>query len=224
MVRQDKISHLITGFNSTQLEPIFPDETLVDLFIRTILSQGTKDELRDRAFQNLKSSFPNWTNLLNLDSSKISELIKVSGLAKQKSQSILQFIEWVHSNFNNFDLEPIRNWQKERIFSELTAITGIGNKTVSIFICFGLKQSSFPVDVHVHRILTRIGVTSNYKNPDKVFMDVDPFIPVGKEFFLHAHLVEHGKNMCKNSNPNCKDCMFNNHCDYYFKKNEWADN
>ena len=196
MVRQDKISHLITGFNSTQLEPIYPNEPLVDLFIRTILSQG----------------------------SKISELNNVSGLAKQKSQSILQFIEWVHSNFKNFDLEPIRNWQKERIFSELTAITGIGNKTVSIFICFGLKQSSFPVDVHIHRILTRVGVTSNYKNPDKVFNDVNPFIPVGKEFFLHAHLVEHGKNMCKNSNPNCEDCMFKNHCDYFLRKNEWADN
>ena len=184
MVRQDKISHIITGFRSTQLEQIYPNEPLVDLLIRTILAQGTKDELRDRAFRCLKLEFPNWSNLLHSDISKIIELINVCGLSKQKSQSILKLIVWINSNFKELELEPIRLWEKERIFSELTSIQGIGNKTVSIFVCFGLNRASFPVDIHIRRIFTRIGVTSNYTNPDKVFEVVKPFIPVGKEFFF----------------------------------------
>ena len=51
---------------------------------------------------------------------------------------------------------------------------------------------------------------------------VSPYIPVGKEFFLHVHLVEHGKSICKSSNPKCESCMFNEHCDYFLKKNAWA--
>ena len=121
------------------------------------------------------------------------------------------------------ELNQIQLWDNERIFKELTSIHGIGNETVSIFICFGLKRDSFPVDVHVHRIMTRVGITSNYKNPDKIFKMVNPYIPVGKGFFLHAHLVEHGKNICKISNPKCENCMFNQHCDYFLRKNEWTD-
>ena len=120
------------------------------------------------------------------------------------------------------ELNQIQTWDNERIFDELTSIHGIGKKTVSIFICFGLKRDSFPVDVHVHRIMTRVGITSNYKNPDKLFKMVNPYIPVGKEFFLHVHLVEHGKGICKSSNPKCESCMFNEYCDYFLKKNAWA--
>ena len=223
MVRQDKIAHLITGFRTTLLKPIYPNESLMDLFIRTILSQGTKDELRDRAFENLKSQFSNWRSILDAQISEIQIEIEVCGLSEKKANTIFEFIKWVKLNFPDFNIEEIRNWNTNKVFAELTSIKGIGNKTVSIFICFGLKGRSFPVDVHVHRILTRMGISSNVKNPDTVFKEVSPFIPVGKEFFLHVHLVEHGKKICKSSNPNCTDCMFNQHCDFLLKKNGWAE-
>jgi endonuclease III len=222
MVRQDKISYLITGFRSTQLVPIYPKEPLVDLFIRTILSQGTDEELRDKAFQNLKLEFPDWKTLLDSDINKIIKLINICGLSNQKTHTIISFIKWIFANFNELDLEPIRLWEKERLFSELTSIQGIGIITVSIFVCFGLERASFPVDNHIQRIFTRIGVTSNYTSPYKVFERVKPFIPVGRELFLHTHLVEFGKNICKSSIPICNRCMFNDQCDFFNNKNKWT--
>ena len=122
MVRQDKIAHLITGFRSTGLEPIFHDEPLVDLFVRTILSQGTTDELRDRAFNNLKSYFQDWDDILNSGNSKLKKSIKVCGLSDKKSASIIEFLKWVKINFDKFELNPIIHWEKDKIFSELTSI------------------------------------------------------------------------------------------------------
>ena len=223
MVRQDKIAHLITGFRSTGLEPIFPDEPLVDLFVRTILSQGTKDELRDRAFNNLKSNFQGWDEILNSGNAKLEKSINVCRLSDKKSVTIIEFLKWAKINFKKFELDPIIHWKKDEIFTELTSIQGIDFKTISIFICFGLRGNSFPVDVHVHRILTRVGISSNYKSSERVFKIVNPFIPVGKEFFLYAHIVNHSKNVCKRKKPKCIDCMFNQHCDYFLKKNEWAE-
>ena len=66
MVRQDKISHLITGFRSTRMEPIYPDEPLIDLLVRTILSQGVKDELGDSTMENIKMNFGIMQYHLNL--------------------------------------------------------------------------------------------------------------------------------------------------------------
>ena len=224
MVRQDKIAHLITGFRSTGLEPIFPSEPLIDLFVRIILSKGEKDELRDNAFNKLKNQFIDWENILSSNKSKLKKLIKISGLSDEKTNCIIEFLKWVKANFQDFDLRPILLWENNKIFSELTSIHGIDIKTISTFICFGLKGNSFPVDVHVHRILTRIGISLNFKSPEKVFKIVNPFIPVGKEFFLYAHIVNHGKVVCKSLNPKCNVCMFNQHCDFFQKKNEWSEN
>jgi len=222
MVRQDKISYLLTGFHCTGNEPIYPDEPLIDLFIRTILSQGTTDELCDFTMNNLQLKFISWEDILTIGQPELANMINVCGLANQKSNSIINLLKWVKSTFNKMDMKKIQIWNSERIYKELTSIQGIDLKTASIFICIGLRRDVFPVDIHVHRILIRIGVTSIYTNPDKIYKLVNPFIPVGKEFFLYAHLIEHGKFICKSSNPKCNSCMFNEHCDYFIKKNEWV--
>ena len=183
MVRQDKISYLLTGFHCTGVEPIYPDMPLIDLFIITILSQGAEDKLRDIAMNNLQLNFENWKDILTIEQSELANMIRVCGLANQKSTSIMNLLKWIKSTFNKMDLNKIQTWNSEKIFNELTSINGINLKAVSIFICIGLKRDSFPVDIHVHRILIRIGVTSIYTNPDKIYRLVNQFIPVGKEFF-----------------------------------------
>lgn len=224
MVRQDKIAYLITGFTSTGLKPIYPNEPLVELFIKIILSIGTNNQLRDIAFKNIKCDFIDYEDILKSKRSKLKNSIKISRFTNKKSTTIIEFLKWSKNNFDNFNLKPIINWEYDKIYDELTSINGIGIKLVSSLICFGLRGNSFPVDVHVHRIITRIGITLCYKSPDKVFKIIKPFIPVGKEYFLHAHIINYGKEVCRKLNPKCDYCMFNKHCDFFQKKNEWAEN
>ena len=60
----------------------------VDMLIGTILSQNTNDQNSFKAFQNLKTKFKTWDELVKLSPSRIERYIKVAGLGKKKSRSI----------------------------------------------------------------------------------------------------------------------------------------
>jgi len=222
MVRQDKIAYLITGFNSLGKEPLFPAESPMECLIRTILSQGTRDENRDMAMDRLITACSTWEVVSALNKSELAAIIKPAGLANRKADTIYSFLKWCEAEMGGFDLSPMCNWTTNRVMNSLMAIPGIGLKTAAVFLCFNLRRDVFPVDVHVHRILTRVGVTARKLNQNQVFNQVNSYIPFGKDFFLHCHLIEHGRHFCK-KNPICNSCSFSNHCDYKLKKNEWAE-
>jgi len=60
----------------------------VDMLVGTILSQNTNDKNSYRAYQNLKEKFKTWEETAEQTQSKIERIIKVAGLAKQKSKAI----------------------------------------------------------------------------------------------------------------------------------------
>tara|TARA_B100000029_G_scaffold378606_1_gene373383 strand:- start:609 stop:1277 length:669 start_codon:yes stop_codon:yes gene_type:complete len=221
MIRQDKIAYLITGFNSLGKKPLYPKDNPMECLIRTILSQGTRDENRDIAMTRLLASCPAWDNVSSLKNSDLTAIIKPAGLATRKSETIKSFLEWCKSELKGYDLKPMSKWSTKRIMNSLCSIKGIGVKTAAIFCCFSLRRAVFPVDVHVHRMLTRVGITSRRLSPEQVFNKVDSYIPYGKDYFLHCHIIDHGRHICK-KRPLCDECMFAKHCDYNLNKNDWV--
>lgn len=221
MVRQDKIAYLLAGFTGLRKDPLYPEDTLMECLIKTILSQGTRDQNRDIAMDRLMSSCNTWEAVYSLNKSELTSLIRPAGLASRKSETIKCFLKWCKQEFGEFDVKSIETWETKLIINSLVSIPGIGVKTAAIFCCFSLKRSVFPVDIHVYRILIRIGVISNQLKPNQVFDKVDSYIPYGKDYFLHCHLIEHGRSICR-KDPSCNHCMFSEHCDYNLKKNYWA--
>lgn len=65
----------------------------LDELIFTILSQNTNDRNRDRAWMELKRSFPNYESILNSSQKKLEKTIRVAGLAEQKSKNIIQILK-----------------------------------------------------------------------------------------------------------------------------------
>ena len=53
----------------------------LDVLIETILSQNTNDQNRDRAYQRLKSRFPQWEDVLKGKMRSIVSAIRPGGLA-----------------------------------------------------------------------------------------------------------------------------------------------
>ena len=79
MVRKDKITYLITHFNSFGRNYDYPNETFFECMIRTILSQNTSDLNRDRAYHTLMDRYSDIDSVYNASISDIEELIKVGG-------------------------------------------------------------------------------------------------------------------------------------------------
>ena len=60
----------------------------IDELVSTILSQNTNDVNRDRAFERLKSRFPDWEAVRDAPKQKVVEAIRQAGLANQKGPRI----------------------------------------------------------------------------------------------------------------------------------------
>ena len=221
MVRKDKITYLITHFNSFGRNYAYPNATFFECMIRTILSQNTSDLNRDRAYEALTDRYPNIDSIYNASATEIEKLINIGGLAYQKSSSIKNFADWCIENADACN--NLAEMEDEDIISSLTDIKGVGIKTVCIYLSFCLRRDIIPVDVHVNRVFSRIGVVDREMGADKVFRNVNHHIPIGRHYYLHMNLIDFGRVVCRARSPRCELCELRAHCDYYNKKNYWLE-
>jgi endonuclease III len=57
-------------------------------------------------------------------------------------------------------LEHLRDLPTEEAKQELYKYKGVGPKTASCVLMFNMKRADFPVDTHVHRVSTRLGIST----------------------------------------------------------------
>ena len=185
----------------------------LDILIATILSQNTNDKLSMVAFEALKETFKDWNQLKNVSRKKIANIIKSAGLSNQKSDTIKNLINYLIKKNGVATLSYLTQMSDEEIFIELKQLKGIGIKTISCLLLFGLKRNSFPVDTHIHRISNRLGLVHT-KNANETFFEMKDLVPKGKEYSLHVELIRHGRDICRPSKPECYLCRLVDLCDY----------
>ncbi len=189
-----------------------PKDNLLGLVVHTIISQNTTDLNRNRAYEALRERYPSDAELLAAPRTMIESSIRVAGLAKQKSGAITALFKWVKESGASPDLRDLSPMSNETIFSTLCAIKGIGIKTVSIILCFGLGRDVFPVDTHVNRTCARIGFVPEKSTPDKTHRLMTELIPKGKALSFHMNLIKLGKTICLARKPKCPLCPLKKTC------------
>mgnify|MGYP001772950773 CR=1 FL=1 len=185
---------------------------ILDVVVKTILSQNTSDNLRDIAFENLKRRFKDMREILHADEAEVVELIRVCGLPRVKLKRIKSAIEKITQRFEN--PEELCKLAKDSAFSFLTSIDGIGPKSAEVILAFGCGFDTFPVDTHVSRIIRRLGIADGSR--EKIYHLVSPHFK--NKILSHVFLIHHGRKICKASNPLCSLCVFKRYCDYYTRR------
>jgi len=102
----------------------------------------------------------------------------------------------------------------EELRKELLSINGIGPETADSIILYAAEKPMFVIDAYTKRIMSRMGnckETVSYDELQGLFMKgLEKDVSVFKEY--HALLVEQGKNICKKSKPQCKECVLTEFC------------
>ena len=185
----------------------------LDMLIATLLSQNTNDINSHRAWKSLKEKFPDYKSLYNARTTSIESAIRTGGMARQKAARIKELLRAVKKRYGKLSLEDIRQKSDEEIMEELTSLNGIGVKTASCVILFGLGRNSFPVDTHVHRILNRLGIVQT-GNPEKTFYAMQELVPPDKMYSFHTNLIRFGRSICKAQRSECYRCPLKKRCTY----------
>ena len=185
----------------------------IDALIATILSQNTNDRNSYQAYNNLKNKYKSIDEISLTPRSEIEKVIKVAGLGKQKSAAIKNLLSRLKKTSGKLNLQYIKKMTDDEILIELTSMKGIGVKTASCVLLFSLDRNICPVDTHVHRTLSRIGIVKS-KTPDKTFEQIKGNLQDGIAHQFHTNLIKLGREICKPTKPFCSICPLLNLCKF----------
>ena len=184
----------------------------LDILIQTLLSQNTHDQNRDRAYQRLKTRFPDLEDLLKAKTRDIISAIRPGGLAEQKARRISEILRWIKRREGKLSLDFLKKMESAEIQKTIGGLKGIGPKTFHCLLLFGLGRDVFPVDTHILRVGKRLGFIPKGIHAEKAHPWMAPLVPKGKSLSLHLNLICFGRSHCKARNPQCDICFLEKEC------------
>lgn len=197
--------------------PVLAHEEPLDGLMLTLLSQNTNDKNRDKGFSALKTRFPKWNKVAGAPKEEIENCIRPAGLANTKSARMLEILGMIHKDFGDYSLTGLRGWDAERVKEYLSALPGIGAKTIACVMLFDLEQPAFPVDTHVARFCRRMEWVEEKTMPEKIQPLLEIWVPQSRYLGGHVNIIEHGRGICKAQKPNCTACSIKGLCPFYHR-------
>jgi endonuclease-3 len=213
-----------------------PHERPLDELVLTVLSQSTNDRNRDVAFLRLRERFAgaggsqspiDYQAMLAAPVAEIEQAIRPGGISKVKSariQAILAAIAGTARNGRG-GRDPLSlEWMREAPVREsrdyLCALPGVGRKTAACVLLFSFGLRDVPVDTHVSRVATRLGLLRAGKGGggrvgtsfNELHDQMLALTPPGQELELHVNLLRHGRRTCFARGPACGECALARMC------------
>jgi endonuclease III len=200
------------------------DQDILGALVATILSQHTSDLNSGRAYRNLVEAFPQgWETVLNAPVSRVADVIRSGGLAEVKARRIQRLIGDVIDRTGAANLDFLKQWSNhEQVIQFLKSFHGVGPKTAACVAMFNLGHPVIPVDTHVHRVASRLGLIAKGVSADLAHEELLKLVAPNDAYSFHVHLIEHGRQICHARNPDCSICPVATCCDYYQAKISYA--
>lgn len=189
-----------------------PRLPIIDEMIATVLSQHTSDHNSQRAFAQLKAKFPTWEEVMEATEEQIADAIRSGGMASQKATRIQRILAAIQQREGRLDLSDLRDRDDDAVGEYLTSLPGVGPKTAACVLTFSMGRAAFPIDTHVHRIVTRLGWIPPKTTADAAYRLLNPAVPPELRYDLHLALIEHGRTVCKAQTPLCGECVLADRC------------
>ncbi len=177
--------------------------------VLTVLSQSTNDRNRDVAFLRLRERLPSWEAVRDAPVEAVERAIQPGGLHVQKSRRIQEILQAVGEPL---DLGWMRDAPVERARAALCALPGVGRKTAACVLLFAFGRRDVPVDTHVSRVATRLGLLRPGAGFDELHDAMLALTPPGAELELHVNLLRHGRRTCVAGRPRCSACALRRRC------------
>jgi endonuclease-3 len=203
------LTRLRTRFG--ELEPPRRDDPLDELIL-TVLSQHTSDLNAERAFKQLRATFPTWQGVVDASTTAVADAIRSGGLADSKSPRIQAILREVRDREWAFDLSSLRALSDADARVYLMSLPGVGPKTAAVVLSFALGRDAIPVDTHVHRVSKRLGLVPPNVSAERADRLLHELVPDGLRTPLHVALIRLGREICKAPIPRCRQCPLKDLC------------
>lgn len=191
-------------------------DDIVGALMGTVLSQNTSDLNSGRAYQSLKAAFPGgWDDVRTANVSRVADAIRAGGLANVKAPRLQAILQDIYDRHGATNLDHIREWDDAAIRAYLRGFHGVGAKTAACVLMFNLGRPVLPVDTHVHRVASRLGLIGPKVGADAAHDILQSLLDDSSVYSFHVHFIEHGRRVCHARRPACLSCPVRGECDFY---------
>ncbi len=187
----------------------------LDELVSTILSQNTNDINRDRAFDNLRMTFPTWEQVRDAPEVEVIDSIRTAGLANQKGPRIQKVLSAITEEVGSLDLTFLTGIQTHEARDWLLRFKGVGPKTAAIVLLFSLDKPAFPVDTHIYRVSGRLQLRPEKMSAVKAHDHLETVFPPDSYYDVHLNIIRLGREICHARKPACQECMLTDICPYF---------
>jgi endonuclease III len=180
----------------------------IDELILTVLSQNTNDRNRDVAWARLRERFQSWDAVRDAPVAEIEDAIRPGGLAPTKAVRIKQILEALGED----DLCWLEDAPLEEARDYLCDLPGVGRKTAACVLLFSFGRSEVPVDTHVYRVASRLGLIRAGASFDEAHDEMLRLVDPDDAYEVHVLLIRHGRRTCTAREPRCAECPLRRMC------------
>ncbi|HHZ81924.1 MAG TPA: endonuclease III [Flavobacteriales bacterium] len=185
MKKSEKVEFIIS-----ELEKLYPETPIpldhtdsYTLLIAVLLSAQCTDKRVNTVTPALFELANKPEIMMGKDVERIREIIRPCGLSPRKSKAI--------SELSRILVEK-HGGEVPDNFEDLEELPGVGHKTASVVMSQAFGVPAFPVDTHIHRLMTRWGLTSG-KNVVQTEKDAKRLFPREMWNKLHLQIIFYGR-------------------------------
>src|SRR5688500_16678514 len=191
-----------------------PHGAPLDELVLTVLSQNTNDRNRDVAYARLRDRFPDWEAVARASDAQIEEAIRPGGISKVKAGRIKSMLGAIEVERGSLDLGFLATAPRKEALDFLERLPGVGRKTAACVLLFSFDRPELPVDTHVYRVASRLGLIRP-RAPFEEAHDVLLGATAPEEVYeTHVNLIRHGRRICTARAPACRECPLLEICPY----------
>lgn len=174
------------------------------LLVSVRLAAQCTDARVNVVVQDLFKKYPSVEALAAADTDDIEAIVKPCGLGHSKARDISACMK---------KLQDEHAGNVPDNFDDLLALPGVGRKSANLIMGDVFGKPAIVTDTHCIRLVNRMGLVDNIKEPKKVEMALWKLVPPNEGSSFCHRLVYHGREICTaRTNPHCNKCVLQDIC------------
>lgn len=175
------------------------------LLVSVRLAAQCTDERVNLIVPNLYKKYPDVNALAAADVDDIERIIRPCGLGRSKARDISACMKMLRDQYQGNVPDD---------FDALLKLPGVGRKSANLIMGDVFGKPAIVADTHCIRLVNRMGLVDNQKDPKKVEMALWKLVPPQEGNDFCHRLVYHGRAICTaRTKPHCEVCTLNDICE-----------
>ncbi len=174
------------------------------LLVSVRLAAQCTDARVNIVVEKLYEKYPDVNALAEASPEEIEQIVKPCGLGHSKARDISACMRILRDQYGGKVPES---------FDELLKLPGVGRKSANLIMGDVFGKPAIVTDTHCIRLVNRMGLVEDCKDPKKVEMALWKIIPPEEGSDFCHRLVWHGRDVCTaRTKPHCDRCCVRDLC------------